>query len=149
MRGAKMLVLSDPGNPTGGCLANEDLEHIAWIAGGYGVLVYLDESFAAFRYGDKPRSLRRDAGRRTGSRSRPGSVSQEFGQPGMRVGWLAGPRHLVRACRLTANLTAPYVPPVCQQAAARLLSEPTVTRHARALPREAAVRARSAPGDGP
>ncbi len=53
-----------------------------------------------------------------------GSVSQEFGQPGMRVGWLAGPRHLIRACQLTANLSAPYVSPVCQQAAARLLSEP-------------------------
>ncbi len=124
MRGAKMLVLSDPGNPTGGCLANEDLEHIAWIAGGYGVLVYFDESFAAFRP-DKARTLATMPGADRLTLT-AGSVSQEFGQPGMRVGWLAGPRHLVRACQLTANLTAPYVPPVCQQAAARLLAEPTV-----------------------
>ncbi|AMV25696.1 Glutamate-pyruvate aminotransferase AlaC [Gemmata sp. SH-PL17] len=124
MRGAKMLVLSDPGNPTGGCLANEDLEHIAWIAGGYGVLVYFDESFAAFRP-DKARTLAAMPGADRLTLT-AGSVSQEFGQPGMRVGWLAGPRHLVRACQLTANLTAPYVPPVCQQAAARLLAEPTV-----------------------
>ncbi len=123
MRGAKMLVLSDPGSPAGGCLAPEDLEHIAWIAGGYGVLVYLDESFAAFRYGERPRSLATMLGADRLTLS-AGSVSQEFGQPGMRVGWLAGPRHLVRACQLTANLTVPYVPPVCQQAAARLLSEP-------------------------
>jgi len=123
MRGAKMLVLSDPGNPAGGCLANEDLEHIAWIAGGYDVLVYLDESFAAFRF-DKPRALAAMPGADRVTLT-AGSVSQEFGQPGIRVGWLAGPRHLVRACQLTANLTAPYVPPVCQQAAARLLSEPT------------------------
>ncbi|VTR93717.1 aspartate tyrosine aromatic aminotransferase : Aromatic amino acid aminotransferase OS=Desulfosporosinus sp. HMP52 GN=DP73_21835 PE=4 SV=1: Aminotran_1_2 [Gemmata massiliana] len=124
MRGAKMLVLSDPGNPTGGCLANEDLEHIAWIAGGYGVLVYFDESFAAFRP-DRARTLAAMPGADRLTLT-AGSVSQEFGQPGMRVGWLAGPRHLVRACQLTANLTAPYVPPVCQQAAARLLAEPTV-----------------------
>ncbi|MBY0458366.1 MAG: aminotransferase class I/II-fold pyridoxal phosphate-dependent enzyme, partial [Gemmataceae bacterium] len=51
-----------------------------------------------------------------------GSVSQEFGHAGLRVGWLAGPKPLVRACQLTANLSAPYVPPVCQQAAARLLA---------------------------
>jgi aspartate/methionine/tyrosine aminotransferase len=123
MRGAKMLILSDPGNPVGGCLANEDLEHIAWIAGGYGVLVYLDESFAAFRYGERPRALAAMAGADRLTLT-VGSVSQEFGQSGMRVGWLAGPRPLVRACQLTANLTAPYVPPVCQQAAARLLAEP-------------------------
>jgi aspartate/methionine/tyrosine aminotransferase len=126
MRGAKMLVLSDPGNPAGGCLANEDLEHIAWIAGGYEVLVYLDESFTAFRYSegpDRPRCLAALPGAERLTIT-AGSVSQEFGQPGIRVGWLAGNRHLVRACQLTANLAAPYVPPVCQQAAARLLAEP-------------------------
>jgi aspartate/methionine/tyrosine aminotransferase len=120
MRGAKMLVISDPGNPAGGCLANEDLEHIAWIAGGYGVLIYLDESFSAFRYGERTRCLATMPGADRLAIT-AGSVSQEFGQPGMRVGWLAGSRHLVRACQLTTNLTAPYVPPVCQQAAARLL----------------------------
>ena len=121
MRGAKMLVLSDPGNPAGGCLANEDLEHIAWLAGGYDVLVYLDESFAAFRPA-APRALAAMSGADRLALT-AGSVSQEFGQPGLRVGWLAGPRHLVRACQLTANLSAPYVSPVCQQAAARLLAD--------------------------
>ncbi len=123
MRGAKVLVLSDPGNPAGGCLANEDLEHIAWIAGGYGVIVYLDESFGAFRYGDKPRCFATMPGADRLALT-AGSVSQEFGQPGVRVGWLAGNKHLVRASQLTANLTAPYVAPVCQQAAARLLADP-------------------------
>lgn len=122
MRGAKMLVISDPGSPAGGCLGNEDLEHIAWIAGGYGVLVYLDESFSAFRYGDRPRALAAMPGADRLTLT-AGSVSQEYGQPGVRVGWLAGPRHLVRACQLMANLSAPYVPPVCQQVAARLLSD--------------------------
>lgn len=121
MRGAKMLILSDPASPTGGCLAPADLEHIAWIASSYGVLVYLDEAFAAFRYGEAPRSLAAMPGvdRLTLT---AGSVSQEFGQPSIRVGWLTGPKPLVRACQLMANLSAPYVPPVCQQAAAKLLA---------------------------
>ncbi len=50
----------------------------------------------------------------------------EFGLSGSlaTVGWLAGPRHLIRACGLMANLNAPFVPAVCQQAAARALAEP-------------------------
>ena len=50
MRGATMLILSDPGNPTGGVLSDEELDHIAWIASAYDVLVYADESFSRFRY---------------------------------------------------------------------------------------------------
>ncbi|HVL14814.1 MAG TPA: pyridoxal phosphate-dependent aminotransferase, partial [Gemmata sp.] len=123
MRGAKMLVLSDPGNPTGACLADEDLEHVAWIAAAYDVLVFADESFTRFRYADRTKSL----GVLPGADKRiltAGSVTQEFGLGSLRVGWLAGPRHLVRACGLTQNLNAPFVPAVCQQAAARALAEP-------------------------
>lgn len=123
MRGAKMLVLSDPANPAGGCLSDEDLEHIAWIAAAYDVLVYADESFARLRFDGRGKAF----GTLTGAERRiltAGSVTQEFGLGSLRVGWLAGPRHLVRACALTVNLTAPYVPVVCQQAAARAISEP-------------------------
>ncbi len=122
MRGAKMLVICDPGTPAGGCLTNEDLEHIARVARNQGVLIYLDESFSAFRYGERPRALANMPGAERLTIT-AGSVSQTFGQPGMRVGWLAGLRPLVQACQLTANLSAPYVSPVCQQAAARLLSD--------------------------
>ncbi|MDB5311437.1 MAG: alaC [Gemmataceae bacterium] len=123
MRGAKLLVLSDPANPTGACFGPDDLDHIAWIAASYDVLVYADESFARFRYDGRRRSLAVLAG---GDRRvlTAGSVSQEWGLGSVRVGWLAGPRHLVRACALTANLSAPYVPAGCQQVAARAVAEP-------------------------
>lgn len=123
MRGAKMLVLSDPGNPTGGMLADEELDHIAWIAAAYDVLVFVDESFGRFRYDVRSKCF----GRLPGADRRiltAGSMTQEFGLGSLRVGWLAGPRHLVRACGLTQNLGAPFVPIVCQQAAARALAEP-------------------------
>ncbi|HVL12362.1 MAG TPA: pyridoxal phosphate-dependent aminotransferase, partial [Gemmata sp.] len=111
MRGAKLLVLSDPGNPTGACLADEDLEHVAWIAAAYDVVVFADESFARFRYAGRTKSL----GVQSGAEKRiltAGSVTQEFGLGSLRVGWLAGPRHLVRACGLAQNLNAPFVPVV-------------------------------------
>jgi aspartate/methionine/tyrosine aminotransferase len=122
MRGAKLLVLSDPANPTGACFAADDFEYIAWIAAAYDVLVYVDESFSRFRYDGRPRSPAVLAG---GDRRvlTAGSVSQGYGLGAVRVGWLAGPRHLVRACGLTANLSAPYVPAVCQRLAARALAE--------------------------
>ena len=123
MRGAKLLVLADPGNPAGACLADEDLDHIAWIAAAYDVLVFADESFSRFRYDARGKCF----GKLPGADRRvltAGSATQEFGLGSLRVGWLAGPRHLVRACGLTQNLGAPFVPVVCQQAAARAIAEP-------------------------
>ena len=46
---SKMLVLSHPANPTGGVIAPEDLEQIAWWANKFDALIYCDESFARFR----------------------------------------------------------------------------------------------------
>ncbi|HEV3385136.1 MAG TPA: pyridoxal phosphate-dependent aminotransferase [Gemmata sp.] len=123
MRGAKLLVLANPGNPSGGCFTDEDLEYIAWIAAAYDVLIYADESFGRFHYADRGKSF----GVLAGADRRiltAGSMTQEFGLGALRVGWLAGPRHLVRACGMMANLNAPFVPAVCQQAAVRALSEP-------------------------
>jgi aspartate/methionine/tyrosine aminotransferase len=125
MRGAKLLLLSNPVNPTGGCLSDEDLEHIAWIAAAYDVLIYADESFSRFRFASRGRAF----GRLDGADRRiltAGSVTQEFGLGSLRVGWLAGPRHLIRAASLVQNLNAPYVPAVCQQAAARALTDSDV-----------------------
>ncbi len=123
MRGAKMLVLSALANPTGACIADEDLDHLAWIAAAYNVLIFADESFARFQFGTRGKPF----GTLAGAEKRiltAGSVTQEFGLGALRVGWLAGPRHLVRACGLMQNLNAPFVPAVCQQAAARVLAEP-------------------------
>ncbi len=118
MRGAKLLAFADPGNPTGGALAAEDLERVAWLANRSDVLVYLDETFSRFRYDGRPCGLATmpGANRRTLS---AGSVTASDGLGSVRVGWLTGPRHLVRACGLTAGLSAPFVPTVCQQVALR------------------------------
>ncbi|MFO0826085.1 MAG: pyridoxal phosphate-dependent aminotransferase [Gemmataceae bacterium] len=123
MRGAKMLLLSAPTNPTGASIADEDLDHIAWIAAAYNVLIYADESFSRFQFGTRSKAF----GKLAGADKRiltAGSVTQEFGLGSLRVGWLAGPRHLIRACGLMQNLHAPFVPSVCQHAAARALTEP-------------------------
>lgn len=121
-RGARLLVVADPGNPWGGSLAEEDWEHVLWFAAAYHVVVVVDETFGRYRYGPRPRpaaSLRGAEGRLVSV----GSLSAEFGLGSLRVGWVAGPRPLVRAVGLMQHLTAPFVPTVCQQAAVRLLTE--------------------------
>jgi aspartate/methionine/tyrosine aminotransferase len=118
MKGAMLLVVADPTNPTGGTLSGEDLEHIAWLAHRHDVLVYLDESFGRFRY-DTPSTTLAVQANVGGRLISAGSVAQGYGLGSLRVGWLSGHRQLVRACALNAVLSAPFVPTACQQAAVR------------------------------
>ena len=45
------------------------------------------------------------------------SVSKSHALAAARVGWLAGSRHLLRPCLVTAALHTPFVPTLCQQIA--------------------------------
>jgi aspartate/methionine/tyrosine aminotransferase len=116
MRGARLLVLSDPCNPTGGLLAPEDLEQIAFWAGKHDVLIYADESFGPFRYEPAATALA-SLPHAAGRLLRAGGVSKGYGLGAARVGWLAGDRHLLRPVAVTAAMAAPFVSPLGQQAA--------------------------------
>jgi aspartate/methionine/tyrosine aminotransferase len=116
MRGAKLLVLADPANPTGGVFAAEDLEQIAFWARKADALIYHDGSFDAWR--TEPPATRLAALPHAEGRTMfAGSYGKSHGLTAARVGWLAGDRHLVRPCALAAALAAPFVPPVCQHIA--------------------------------
>ena len=122
LRGARLLVLTSPANPTGGVLAAEDVEQIAWWAERFDVLLFDDESFERYRYeGEAPSigTLAR-ARRRTLT---AGSVSKGHALAALRVGWLAGCRHLLRPCAAVGTLQAPFVPTLCQQIAAAALRQ--------------------------
>jgi aspartate/methionine/tyrosine aminotransferase len=124
MRGARLLVLCSPSNPTGGVLAAEDLEQIAWWAQRHDVLILSDEVFERFSHETEPISIA------TLPRARQrtltvGSVSKSHALAWARVGWVAGYRHLLRACLATAALRCPFVPTLSQQMAlAALQSSP-------------------------
>ncbi|MGH7170346.1 MAG: pyridoxal phosphate-dependent aminotransferase [Gemmataceae bacterium] len=116
LRGARLLVLNSPGNPTGGVLAAEDLEEIAWWAARHDVLLLSDESFerylpdgSSLSIGTLPRARQRTL--------TTGSVSQGYALASARVGWLAAYRHLLQPCRITAALRSPFVPTLSQQLA--------------------------------
>jgi aspartate/methionine/tyrosine aminotransferase len=127
MRGAKMLVVADPVNPTGCVLAPEDLEQIAFWARKNDVLIFQDASFDRWRAdpaGSRLASLPHAEGRILTC----GSFAKSHGLSAARVGWLVGCRHLVRPCAAAAMLSAPFVPSLCQQVALQALraGEPAV-----------------------
>jgi aspartate/methionine/tyrosine aminotransferase len=116
LRGARMIMVISPGNPTGGVIAPEDLEQIAWWAQRHDVLIYADEVFERYHYEGQTVSIGTlpQARRRTLT---VGSLSKGHALASARVGWLAGHRHLIRPCALTARLHTPFVATVCQQIA--------------------------------
>lgn len=125
---ARLIVLADPANPTGGTFAPEDLEQIAWWADRHDALVLYDESFGRFRYegGRIPLGALEKVPARW---LVAGSVSKGHGLAALRVGWLSGHRHLIRPCALTAAPQTLGVPAPCQLAAlAALQQEETAFR---------------------
>lgn len=119
---ARMIVVNAPANPTGGVFAVEDLEHIAWWANRRDVLLYSDEVFGRYQYQGEAVSL----GTLPRARHRTvtaGSVSKGHALAAARVGWLAGCRHLIRPCAVTAAGQSLGVPTLCQQIALTALGQ--------------------------
>jgi aspartate/methionine/tyrosine aminotransferase len=123
MRGARLMVLASPANPSGGVLAAEDLERIAWWAERHDVLLFNDQVFERFSYEAPAASIAMQPKAKARTLT-VGSVSKGHGMASARVGWLAGHRHLVRPAAVTAALQAALVPALSQQVALAALREP-------------------------
>jgi aspartate/methionine/tyrosine aminotransferase len=122
LRGARLLIVNSPHNPTGCVIAPEDLEQIAWWAERRDVLILSDEVFAPYQYDGQAVSI----GALARARRRTltiGSISKAYGLASARVGWLAAHRHLARPCTLMATLHTPFVPTLCQQIAVTALTQ--------------------------
>jgi aspartate/methionine/tyrosine aminotransferase len=116
MRGAKLLVLADPANPTGCVFAPEDLEQVVFWARKHDVLIFQDVSFDRWR--SEPAKARlASLPHAEGRVLTCGSFAKSHGLTAARIGWLAGYRHLARPCAAASVLSAPFVPALCQQAA--------------------------------
>jgi len=120
MRGAKLLILADPVNPTGGRFHPEDVQKIASLAEQQDLLLVLDETFAWFREDGGINLLPQLPAAKLRTLV-IGSVSAGYGLSPYRVGWLSGPTGLIQAAALMANLNAPGVPAIAQVAALKVL----------------------------
>jgi aminotransferase len=114
---SKVLLLNSPCNPTGGVLSTEATERLAELALKYDLFVISDEVY---------RSILFDGASYTSIASLPGlkertlivdSCSKSFAMTGYRVGFGAGPKHLIDLMiKLTEGVYS-CAASVCQQAA--------------------------------
>jgi aspartate/methionine/tyrosine aminotransferase len=91
-RNIKLAIINNPCNPTGALIGSESLKAIARLAESRGTLILADEIYDFFTYDERPHSI--------GGYSRSaiilGGYSKTFGVPGWRVGYAAGPKHIIR-----------------------------------------------------
>jgi len=123
LNGAKLVVITSPGNPTGGVVAPEDLEQLTYWADRFDCLILSDEAFERYHYDAEPLSV----GSLPRAKARTltaGGVGKSHALSAARVGWLAARRPLLKPCALTAALRAPFVPVLCQQVALAALRMP-------------------------
>lgn len=90
--GASFVLITNPNNPTGASLTGESMDEIARLTEEHGAWILADEVYAGAETGTE----------RTpsfwGSHDRvlvTNSLSKAYGLPGLRLGWIVGPDHLM------------------------------------------------------
>jgi len=93
----KIIIVNTPHNPTGAMLPPGDANRIYELAKSVGATVIGDEAYRwlAVPDGDPFALPFFDLGE---SGISVGTLSKPFGLPGLRIGWIAGPRDLVQRC---------------------------------------------------
>ncbi len=121
IRRGKLLAIDEPANPTQAVLHPEDAAYLAWLATAHDVLLFVDYSLHPFV--DRPLRETLAAWEPAGRRLLAScSLSWPYGLTGWRVGWLLGPRLLLRAVE---QVRSGNVSIVAQQAAATVLQTDT------------------------
>src|SRR5205085_4810124 len=88
MRRSRLLIVNSPANPTGGVIAPEDLEQIAWWAHRRHVLLLSDEVFVPYQDDEEAVSLA-SLPRAQDRTLTVGSMSKSHALAAARVGWVA------------------------------------------------------------
>jgi len=90
--GARFVLITNPNNPTGAALTHESMRAITELTERHEAWILADEVYAgAETHGERTASF-------WGSHERvlvTNSLSKAYGLPGLRLGWIVGPRELV------------------------------------------------------
>lgn len=102
-RGAKLIALTNPNNPTGALIDRAGLEAIAAIARAEGAWVLCDEVYRGLdQEGDGVTASMADLYERGIS---TGGMSKAFSLAGLRLGWVAAPAEVIRAVAIHRDYT--------------------------------------------
>lgn len=86
------LLFNNPVNPTGVAYEREEVEAIAEVCRAHDLSIISDEIYSRFRYDSKQYSMLSEAPDRSVVLE---GFSKTYGMPGWRVGWAAGPEHVM------------------------------------------------------
>lgn len=116
MRGAKVMILNSPSNPTGCVLARETLERIARAANRHDVILLSDDVYEYFLYEGEFASIASipEVRERT---LVVNSFSKSYRMPAYRVGYIYGPEPLLQAVTMEQVIQSPFVPTLVQRLA--------------------------------
>ncbi len=123
MRGAKLVVVNSPSNPTGGLLEPETLERILALARKHDVLVLSDEVYERFQYEREHLSIASLPGARERTIT-VNSFSKSHAMAGCRIGYMATIRFLMRPMCMHQFIATPFASVAGQRLALRALAEP-------------------------
>ena len=88
----KLICLCNPNNPTGACLEADVLDSIAEIARGSGAWILSDESYRDSEHSGARTATMWGRGEKVFVTN---GLSKTFGLPGLRLGWILGPKDLL------------------------------------------------------
>lgn len=118
----RALYLCTPNNPDGLVLDEAALSAIARVAHQAGLWVLADEVYEHYTY-DRPHVSIASLPGMAERTLTVGSFSKSYGQAGLRVGYVAGPRAVIEAVRKMSNHSVYNVPHALQRAALASLRE--------------------------
>jgi aspartate/methionine/tyrosine aminotransferase len=119
----KAIAFATPSNPTGAMFKRDTLEQMARLAMRHDLWVICDEVYAALSFGDPHVSIAGLPGMAERSIT-INSLSKSHAMTGWRVGWIVGPKELIRLAHDLGLSTQYGLPGFIQRAATRALQEP-------------------------
>jgi aspartate aminotransferase len=110
----KAVIVNSPCNPTGALLAPEELEAIVELAARHDFYAIFDEAYEAIVYERGPFSA---APLKDEHVIVVGSLSKSHAMPGWRIGWVLGPREVIRAVLTVQSHSITHPASISQYAA--------------------------------
>ncbi|OGG01506.1 hypothetical protein A2Z33_00510 [Candidatus Gottesmanbacteria bacterium RBG_16_52_11] len=122
-KGLRLLILTNPNNPTGQVFTRDGLKDLVSIASRYGIWILSDETYSFLNYGEIPAGLLsfyQEYERLIVVRS----FSKEYAMTGWRVGYAVAPREMLLTMAKTHDALVGCVPKISQRAALAALNGP-------------------------